>query len=101
MCDQYNNPFEVPEYSGGSGVDWTPVLGPIPAPCAFVHPVTACQIRCREIAKAKHAECRMKVKQFKQYMKTQGCPGTWCATKKKSHCAKRMASKKKKASKKK
>jgi hypothetical protein len=91
MCD-YNVGFNVPKYAGGgSGEDLTPFLDPLPAPCGLtIHPVTACNLRCKEIAKAKHEECKMKMKQFKEYMKTQGCPGTWCTTKTKRHCARRV-----------
>jgi hypothetical protein len=90
MCDLFNEPFTVPVYSkAGSGEDLTPVLDPLPLPCKFIDPVTACKIRCNEIAKAKHEECKVRIKQFTQFMKTQGCPGTWCSTKKKGVCSKR------------
>jgi hypothetical protein len=91
MRDNYNGRFTVPPYKGsGSGEDLTPVLDPLPLPCKFIHPVTACTIRCNEIAKAKHQECKVRVKQFTEFMKTQGCPGTWCSTKKKRVCTRKQ-----------
>jgi hypothetical protein len=95
MCDLLNSDFLVPKYAGGGNQeDLTPFLEPLPTCGSVVHPVDACNLRCREIAKAKHAECKMKIKQFTAFMKTQGCPGTWCSTKKKSQCPNRAKSKK-------
>jgi hypothetical protein len=92
MCDSgFNTIFTVePWKDGSSGEDLTPFLEPLTSGCdRVVHPVTVCEKRCKEIAKAKHEECKMRVKQFMAYMKEQGCSGTWCSTKKKSVCSKR------------
>ena len=96
MCDQYNSEFQVPAVvAPDDSSDWGPggkyyeFLKPIPSACKTLHPVTKCQLDCAAIAKAKHEECKTKVKMFTEYMKANGCPGTWCSTKKKSPCARR------------
>jgi hypothetical protein len=87
--DLFNKPFEVDKWTNPVSSVKEEDLKVSSAPPAYLHPVTACKIRCNEIAKAKHEECKVKVKQFTEFMKTQGCPGTWCSTKKKSVCPKR------------
>jgi hypothetical protein len=89
-CGPYNQAFIVPKYDD-KGV-LIPVtaeeLKPTLDTPSYLHPVTACKLRCDEIAKAKHEECKVRVKQFTEFMKKEGCPGTWCSTKKKSVCPK-------------
>ena len=93
-CGQFNVAFTIPVYNSlgvqVSEDDLKPAVDPNPPQ---IHPVTLCQMNCAAIADAKHQECKTKIKMFTEYMKTNGCPGTWCSTKKKSPCARRAHAK--------
>ena len=105
MCDlltQYNKEFQIPKYTpAATEVTAEQLISTVDPNPKKLHPVSVCQLNCAAIAKAKHEECKTKVKMFTEYMKNNGCPGTWCSTKKKSPCARRKPAAKKTAAKKK
>jgi hypothetical protein len=83
----FNEPFTVPAFTPPVATGFTADdLKPQKAPDSTIHPVTACALKCNQIADAKYEECKMKIKQFTEMMNSQGCSGTWCTTAKKRSC---------------
>lgn len=84
-CPTYGENFTVPPFQEPYDAfrEWAqanPQPPPPPAPPVPPNPINDCFNVCNMRAKLQNEECKTKVKQFTEFMKQNGCPGTWCKT---------------------